>query len=178
MPSEPNPQRNRKKKWIFSIFLGSYRFLSLLGYDHSLKVPSQGCVTKTNVNRPLYAQPFCTRVLCLLWSFKAMANLHAKGWWQLCKTLSKVVRSAGTERLGAPGHAGNACIVESPSYILIIGPTNQFFVCHKPPVEGQHLEVSCFPEFAMPGSPRPHLPRQIQCRIPAPSEVGMHTVLQ
>lgn len=37
-----------------------------------------------------------------------------------------MVRSAGTERLGAPGHAGNACIVESPSYILIIGPTNNF----------------------------------------------------
>ena len=129
------------------------------------------------IDHSMVAQPFCTRVLCLLWSFKAMVNLDAQRWWQLCKTLSKVVRSAGTERLGAPGHAGNACIVESPSYTHH-WPNKPIFVCHKPPVEGQHLEVSCFPEFAMPGSPLPHLPRQIQCRIPAPSEVGMHTVLQ
>jgi hypothetical protein len=57
-PASLTPKGMRTgKKWIFSIFLGSYRFLSLLGYDHSLKVPSQGCVTKTNVNRPLYGRP-------------------------------------------------------------------------------------------------------------------------
>ena len=105
------------KKWIFNIFLGSYHFLSLLGYDHSLKVPKVVSQKRTWIDHSMVTQPFCTRgMLCLLWSFKAMVNLDAKRWWQLCKTLSKVVRSAGTERLGAPGHTGNACIVESPSY--------------------------------------------------------------